>query len=441
MKSFHVLLFSICFVILGRAAEETDEPEARGLPLADVTNEALRNNPSIKAALSRWAAMKNRVPQAAAWDDPTVSFMSKAARFVEMAPNAMMNQTLSLEQMIPISGKNRVGARIAAAEALVAFEEARRKQLDVVTKVRTSFLRLSNGYAQLGLNEKNIASLRQIADIARAEYEVGQQSVADVLVAETEASKLQETGKDLERQISDEKSALNVLMNRDAFSHLGRPRIEKIPHVKMPLAQLRNLMLVNRPEVRMAQAQIEAEREKVQLARREWIPDPSISVQVQRYNATEKAISEFDTGIAISIPWGNAGKYAAQTREAKSSLAGAAAELEGVRNEAAQVLRDQMQKIETLRHHVELFQDTIVPQARQAFEATQSAYETGKGGFAEWITAQRMLRDVQATELSHQTDYQIAIAELEGIVGADISRRPQTNRNQGQTKSTIRIGP
>ena len=63
MKSFRVLLFSICFVILGRAAEKTDEPEAGGLPLADVTNEASRNNPWIKAALSRWTAMKNRVPR------------------------------------------------------------------------------------------------------------------------------------------------------------------------------------------------------------------------------------------------------------------------------------------------------------------------------------------------------------------------------------------
>jgi hypothetical protein len=362
MKSFHVLLFSICFVILGRAAEETDEPEAGGLPLADVTNEALRNNPSIKAALLRWAAMKNRVPQAAAWDDPTVSFMSKAARFVEMPPNAMMNQTLSLEQMIPISGKNRVGARIATAEALLAFEEARREQLDVVTKVRTSFLRLSNGYAQLGLNEKNIASLRQIAEIARAEYEAGQQSVADVLVAETEASKLQETGKDLERQISDEKSALNVLMNRDAFSHLGRPRIEKIPPVKMPLVQLRNLMLVNRPELRMAQAQIEAEREKVQLARREWIPDPSISVQVQRYNATEKAISEFDTGIAISIPWGNAGKYAAQTREANSSLAAAAA---GSRARAMKPRRCCVIKCRKLRRYAIMSNSSGTPLCRR----------------------------------------------------------------------------
>ena len=64
--------------------------------------------------------------KAAAWDDPTVSFMSEAARFVEIPPNAFMDQTLSLEQMIPISGKNRVRARIAAAKALVAFEKARR---------------------------------------------------------------------------------------------------------------------------------------------------------------------------------------------------------------------------------------------------------------------------------------------------------------------------
>jgi hypothetical protein len=41
MKSLHVLLFSIWLVILGSAAENTDEPEAGSFALADVTNEAL----------------------------------------------------------------------------------------------------------------------------------------------------------------------------------------------------------------------------------------------------------------------------------------------------------------------------------------------------------------------------------------------------------------
>ena len=126
-----------------------------------------------------------------------------AARFVAVPPNAFMDQTVTLEQMIPISGKNRVRSRIAGAEALAAFEAVRRQQLDVITKVRASYLRLLNNFALLDLNEKNIASLRQIADVARSRYETGTESATDVFLAETEASKLQETRKDLERRISD----------------------------------------------------------------------------------------------------------------------------------------------------------------------------------------------------------------------------------------------
>ena len=87
-------------------------------------------------------------------------------------------------------------SRIAGAEALAAFRAVRRQQLDVITKVRASYLRLLRNYALLDLNEKNIASLRQIADVARSRYETGTESATDALLAETEASKLQETRRD-----------------------------------------------------------------------------------------------------------------------------------------------------------------------------------------------------------------------------------------------------
>ncbi len=41
--------------------------------------------------------MKARGPQAAAWDDPTVSADFNAARFVAVPPNAFMDQTVTLE--------------------------------------------------------------------------------------------------------------------------------------------------------------------------------------------------------------------------------------------------------------------------------------------------------------------------------------------------------
>jgi outer membrane protein, heavy metal efflux system len=428
MKSFPLFLFRLLPVFLAgfaRSADRADPTDSGSFTLASISNEALRNNPSITAALSRWAAMKARVPQAAAWDDPRVSADFNAARFVSVPPNAFMDQAVTLEQMIPISGKNRVRSRIAGAEALAAFEAVRRQQLDVISKVRASYLRLLNKYALLDLNQKNIASLRQIADVARSRYETGIESATDVLLAETEASKLQETRRDLERMISDEKSQLNILMDRDAFTPLGIPRKETIRRMDLPLIQLRARMLAQRPEVRSAQAQVEAEKEKVQLTGREWIPDPAISVQAQRYNATQHITSEFNTGISFSIPWVNYGKYSAGTKEAQSNLAAAQAELDRVQKESLGLLRDQLQKIETTHHHAELFQKELLSQAEKAFAASRSAYESGKGGFSDWITAQRLLRDTQATILNHLTDYQIAIAELEGIVGAEVRPTPQ----------------
>ena len=87
-------------------------------------------------------------------------------------------------------------------------------------------------------------------------------------------------------------------------------------------------------------------------------------------------------------------------------------------------LRDAVEKVHTAKHHVELFRDKLVPQARQAFEANQFAYETGKASFLEWITAQRNLRDLEAMAQQHVADYYAALAELEAVVGTDLNIFP-----------------
>ena len=93
------------------------------------------------------------------------------------------------------------------------------------------------------------------------------------------------------------------------------------------------------------------------------------------------------------------------------------------------LLRDQLEKIETAHHHVELFSDKLVPQARQAFEATRFSYESGKASFLDWISAQRNLRDLEATAREHLTDYQVAVAELEAVIGAELYAAPAEPRN------------
>jgi cobalt-zinc-cadmium efflux system outer membrane protein len=424
MKTLYLLPLYLALTSILRAEESGHtgtQSQLSRISLREITNVVLANNPAIQQALKKWSAAKTRVTQEAAWDDLKVGGTSRVARFVDVAPNAFTDQMVSVEQAIPITGKNLVRARIAATEAVAAFEQARREELDVLAKTRASFFRLVNAYAQLELNRRNTVSLRQIAEVSRSRYDVGKESAADALVGEVEASKLLESEQDILRNISAEQSQLNVLMNRDAFTPFGQPEEPKINSVSVPMERARALMFASRPEIKIAQATVEAGRSRVELARRNWIPDPAIKLEAQRYNDAAQAASEVDAGISFSVPWLNPGKYAAAIREAKENFAAAQHAFERTNAESLGALRDALEKVHTAKHHVDLFEEKLVPQARQAFEANQFAYEAGKAGFLEWITAQRNLRDLEAMAQQHVADYHAALSELESVVGADLN--------------------
>src|SRR5438552_6640195 len=313
MKTKYLLPF-YAFLTFSLRAELPRSPAAAGrevpatghLSLDELTRAVLENNSAIKEAENRWRAAKERVPQAAAWDDLKVAGDSEFHRYINVPPNAFMDQSLTVEQLVPITGKNLVHARAAAAEALSIFEEVRRAELDVISKARAAYFRLANAYDQLEINDENLTSLRQIADISRTRYENGLESAANVLVAETDHSKLLETRRDLERNLSDAQSQLNTLMNRDAFAPLGAPVAATVNQPSLSLNRLRAITLAQRPEVQMARAKID----------------------------TEKAT------------------------------------------------------------------------------------------FLDWISEQRSLRDIEATAREHLSDYQVAVAELEAIIGAQLYAAP-----------------
>src|SRR5438874_11724515 len=272
------------------------------LSLGEVTRTVLENNPAIKEAENRWQAAQQRIRQANAWDDPRVVGESRVRRYVDVPPNAFMDQTLAIEQLIPITGKNLARGRAATAEALSIFEEVRRAQLDVIAKARATYFQLANAYDQLEINNKNLTSLKQIADISRSRYETGLETAANVLVAETDYSKLQEARRDLERNLSDAQSQLNALMNRDAFAPLSTPGTATVNHAHLSATRLHAITLAQRPEVQMARAKIDGEKSKLQLAHRAWIPDPTLMVKGQRYNDAAEAVSELDAGLSFTIP-------------------------------------------------------------------------------------------------------------------------------------------
>jgi cobalt-zinc-cadmium efflux system outer membrane protein len=394
------------------------------LALDAVIQTALAENPSLRASRARWLAMKARVPQAAAWEDLSVSLQTRAGRFVEVPANSFTDDALTLEQKIPLNGKNISRAREASAEAVAAYEQVRRVELDVRARTAAAYWRLANADAQLDLNRENETLLNEAADLSRARYEAGTQTQADVLAATIERARLVEDRADLDRARADAQSALNVLLNRPTASPLGRPAAlagnlsAPLPMPPPPPA-LDAMAMAYRPEVRVAQKRIDAAQARLELSRRSWLPDPALRINEERYNAASQAISEVDVGLTFTVPWLNARKYRAETNEALAGVNQQIAELAQVRTETSGLVYDARTKVETFHHHFEVYRDEILPLARQAVAANRSGYENAKSSFADLVGSERTLRDAEAESLAHLADYHTAAAELAAIVGVD----------------------
>ena len=59
-----------------------------------------------------------------------------------------------------------------------------------------------------------------------------------------------------------------------------------------------------------------------------------------------------------------------------------------------------------------------------------------KATFLDWISAQRNLRDIEAMARDHLAHYQMAVAELEAVIGADVYSNESASRRIGESAKT-----
>ncbi|MBI5316104.1 MAG: TolC family protein [Nitrospirae bacterium] len=405
---------------LARAQDSDSVPRNR-LVLQELIQAVLARNPELVAARKQWEAATNRIAQAQALDDPTLSVQLWNIPQPFKATQAD-NTIFGLSQNLPFPGKRSLKGEVASRSAEMTEQAVRAKERELVARLKQAYYDLFLAQKAVQIHHEQVELLRQFVEITNSKFRAGKGSQADVLKAQVELSLLFQYRPALDQRRVTTEAMLNTLLDRDPASPLGLAEEPAHLPFTQPADDLHSLALNERPEIKAAELDVQRNEQSHALAQRQYYPDFNVAFQrFQNYQANDG----FGAYVAMSIPFAfwTKPKYDAGVQEAAAAVAVARAQQHTVENLTRFQINDLLAKLRATDQVATLYRTTILPQAEQSLEAARVGYRAGKAGFLDLIDTQRAWRGFQLEYFKALVDRQYRLAELEQVVGTSLDRQ------------------
>ncbi len=393
--------------------------------LSELIEEALSQNPQIKAARNEWEASLQVIPQAKSLPDPMLSY-SYFGQSVETRLGPQRNK-FSLSQKFPFFGKLSLKGEIARKGASVLEEQYMAVKLNIVLKVKNTFFSLFwlDRAIRIAQEEKEV--LERLTKIAEKKYETGEANQQDVLKAQLEISKVQDKILILNQRRRAIAAELNALLNRRPDSFIGEVEEFEAPELRFELEKLYEWAREMRPELRKAQHFIEKNKESLKLAKKNYFPDfrlmfDYIDIGGGTTTNIKDGRNSWMASVGINIPIWRKKLHAAEA-EAAAKLKASQDSYENVQNETLSRVNELFFEVETASEQVNLYKYSLLPLAEQSLKASEVGYLTGKVDFLNLLDAERMVLLIRIGYFKTIADLGKSLAQLERVVGKDLSSK------------------
>ena len=368
--------------------------------LHDAVYFAVQNNPQVIAAYADWAASVESITVARSLPDPKLTFQA----YIQDSLTSLMP---GLAADVPGFGKR--SARAAAATA-----DSRAKYFQFATAVQRTAFDLQKRYyplhflnAKLDVNRQTLALLAELEALARAQNEVGQGTMQDLLKAQIERKQLQTETTNLEDSrsvmLAQFKAALGL---RPEQADPPVPAQPDFTDNRSDDEQLLANALKDNPRLQELQAEIHSAEANIKAARKENMPDFSAGLQAEIYEPPF-----YWPQASVSLPiWRD--KLAAERAAAEAGLRAAKARLTAGQISLAVEFAEQSCLVRESDRELALLRESLLPRAKQSLEIAREAYRSSGVVFLNVIDAERSLLNFQLDEIAAQTQREIARAEL-----------------------------
>jgi len=394
--------------------------------LDSFVQEALQNNPEIKAAKARWGASTKRPSQEGTLPDPMIGVDWQNVSFDSITldddPDSMLR--FSFEQEIPFPGKLSLKKKIAARDSEAEEKSYRATERRVIADLKASYYDWYLAAKAIEITERNQELLRKFTKIAEVKYEVGKGIQQDVLRAQVENSKFIEQLEVLKQKDEIIEAKIKSIVNRPQDSRLGSPEdIEKTP-LTLTSDEVSKLAKENAPMLAMKERQIAREEEALNLAQKELYPDfvieASPGIMGREGNGVEGV---WEVSLGLKVPLYFWSKQKPGIEEAALELKGAQEEYSSTNQELNFNVKESYLNARTAEKLMNLYQKGIIPQSRLSLESAISGYQVGAVDFLTLLDNLVTLFSFELEYHNQLTEYQKALARIEELSGVDLTNQ------------------
>ena len=415
--SFMIVMAVAALLLSAAGIAAGEEPIINVDPLVQ---EAMERSPKILAARERHAALKEKIPQAGAFEDPMLGFgVVNLPNNFDFNQEDMTMKEISVSQKFPFPGKRGLSEEVAAKEAEAGAAEVDDIANQVVRDVKTTFYDLSHVYRAMEVTQRNKSLLEELAKITRTRYSLGQGIQEDVIRNQVEISKMVDDLIMLEQKKRALAAKLNYLLNRPQKSPVGQPAELDFSRVAFSIEELQQQAIADNPMLKALKQEIAARRKNVELAKRDYLPDFSLKFA---YGQREDRLDMYTGMIEMNLPIFVTSKQERKVAEGYADVRSAQAKYDGAQNEILYMIADMGSMVQRLERKNELYRTGIIPQARLQIDTAMSAYMVNKADFMTLLDSRMKLYRYELEYHDALTEYEKSLAALEAVVGKTFPR-------------------
>ena len=357
-------------------------PSAEDPLLAALLREALGQNPDVARSLALQAAEQERIPQARALPDPslTLGLQNDGFQSIQVGRMETSYYQVMLTQPLPWPGKRGLRGDLASLGLSAARSQAERTRLSLVADLKRAYYGLLLVRGQLELLDQQAFFWGQASELTRVRYQAGQGAQVDLLRAQLEQTRLRQSRLALQSEQRIALASLNRLRNQPPAAPVPTgSRLAELaaPGAGAPVDWMARAEQES-PELQAARIGARQAERGLDLARRERYPDLAVSAGLMPRGGLEPM---WYAGVSVSLPLWSRQKQQRAIAEQEYRVRAQGSEAESLRNLLGQRIQERSAQLEAARDSLQLYQEGLLVQSEASFQANLAQYQAGRAPF------------------------------------------------------------